>query len=41
MAIAKDKIKEVRDSGMASDSIATNFAQIFATYSPTTVRKVL
>lgn len=30
-----------RDSGMASDSVATNFDQIFATYSPTTVRKVL
>lgn len=30
-----------RDSGMASDSVATNFEQIFASYSPTTVRKVL
>lgn len=30
-----------RDSGMASDSVATNFEQIFGTYSPTTVRKVL
>jgi adenine-specific DNA-methyltransferase len=30
-----------RDSGMASDNVATNFEQIFATYSPTTVRKVL
>ena len=30
-----------RDSGIASDSVATNFEQIFATYSPTTVRKVL
>jgi len=30
-----------RDSGMANDSVATNFEQIFATYSPTTVRKVL
>lgn len=30
-----------RDSGMASDSVATNFEQIFETYSPTTVRKVL
>ena len=30
-----------RDSGMASDSIATNFDQIFETYSPSTVRKVL
>ncbi len=31
----------VRDSSMASDSVATNFEQIFATYSPDTVRKVL
>ena len=30
-----------RDSGMANDSVATNFEQIFTTYSPTTVRKVL
>lgn len=30
-----------RDSGIASDSAATNFEQIFETYSPTTVRKVL
>lgn len=30
-----------RDNGMASDSVATNFEQIFTTYSPTTVRKVL
>ncbi|MEQ8235202.1 MAG: site-specific DNA-methyltransferase [Syntrophomonadaceae bacterium] len=30
-----------RDSSMASDSVATNFEQIFNTYSPTTVRKVL
>ena len=30
-----------RDSGMATDSVATNFEQIFATYSPSTVRKVL
>lgn len=30
-----------RDSGMANDSVATNFEQIFKTYSPTTVRKVL
>lgn len=29
------------DSSMASDSVATNFDQIFATYSPDTVRKVL
>lgn len=31
----------MRDSSMASDSVATNFEQIFATYSPTTIRKVL
>ncbi len=31
----------MRDSSMASDSVATNFEQIFATYSPETVRKVL
>lgn len=30
-----------RDHSMASDSVATNFDQIFATYSPDTVRKVL
>lgn len=31
----------MRDSSMASDSVAANFEQIFATYSPNTVRKVL
>ena len=30
-----------RDSSMANDSVATNFDQIFETYSPETVRKVL
>ena len=30
-----------RDSSMADDSVATNFDQIFETYSPSTVRKVL
>lgn len=30
-----------RDSSMANDSVAANFEQIFATYSPETVRKVL
>lgn len=30
-----------RDSSMADDSVAANFEQIFATYSPQTVRKVL
>ena len=31
----------MRDSSMANDSVATNFEQIFTTYSPDTVRKVL
>jgi len=31
----------MRDNGFAGDSVATNFEQIFATYSPDTVRKVL
>ena len=31
----------MRDSSMANDSVATNFDQLFATYSPDTVRKVL
>jgi len=31
----------MRDDGFANDSVATNFEQIFATYSPDTVRKVL
>lgn len=31
----------MRDSSMANDSVATNFDQIFATYSPDTTRKVL
>lgn len=30
-----------RDSGIANDSVATNFEQIFETYSPRTQRKVL
>ena len=42
-AIAKKKpyYFVMRDSSMASDSVATNFEQIFATYSPNTTRKVL
>lgn len=42
-AIAKQKpyYFVMRDSSMASDSVATNFDQLFATYSPETVRKVL
>ena len=31
----------MRDSSLANDSVATNFEQIFATFSPDTVRKVL
>ena len=31
----------MRDNSMSSDSTATNFEQIFATYSPNTIRKVL
>ena len=30
-----------RDSSFANDSVAANFEQIFATYSPDTVRRVL
>lgn len=30
-----------RDNSMANDSVATNFEQLFETYSPTTIRKVL
>lgn len=42
-AIAKQKpyYFVMRDCSMANDSVATNFDQIFATYSPDTVRKVL
>ena len=42
-AVAKQKpyYYVMRDSSLASDSVATNFDQIFATYSPDTVRKVL
>ena len=49
--VAEETIKEIaqqkpyyfvmRDSSMANDSVAANFEQIFATYSPDTVRKVL
>lgn len=43
IAIAKQKpyYFVMRDNSMASDSVATNFEQIFATYSSDTVRKVL
>ena len=30
-----------RDGSMGNDSVATNFQQIFETYSPDTVRKIL
>ena len=42
-AIAKRKpyYFVMRDSSMANDSVAANFEQIFAAYSPDTVRKVL
>ena len=42
-AIAKKKpyYFVMRDSSMANDSVATNFEQIFATYSPETERRVL
>jgi adenine-specific DNA-methyltransferase len=42
-AIAKKKpfYAVFRDSSMANDSVAANFEQIFATYSPQTVRRVL
>lgn len=42
-AIAKQKpvYFVMRDSSLANDSVATNFDQIFATYSPETIRKVL
>lgn len=41
IAMQKPYYFVMRDSSMASDSVATNFEQIFATYSPDTVRKVL
>lgn len=42
-AIAKEQpyYAVFRDSGMTSDSVLTNFDQIFASISPSTVRKVL
>lgn len=42
-AIAKERpfYAVFRDSSIADDSVAANFEQIFATYSPQTVRKVL
>ena len=42
-AIAKEQptYAVLRDSSFANDSVAANFEQIFATYSPDTVRRVL
>ena len=42
-AIAKQKpyYFVMRDNGFADDSVATNYEQIFATYSPDTVRRVI
>jgi len=49
--VSDDVVKEIakltpyyavfRDSSFATDSVAANFEQIFATYSPSTVRRVL
>ena len=41
IAKAKPLYAVFRDSGLSSDSVAANFEQIFATYSPNTRRKVL
>lgn len=41
IAMKKPYYFVMRDSSMANDSVATNFDQIFATYSPETTRKVL
>lgn len=41
IAMQKPYYFVMRDSSLANDSVAANFDQIFATYSPDTVRKVL
>lgn len=41
IAKLKPRFCVFRDSSMAKDSVATNFDQIFETYSPSTTRKVL
>ena len=41
IAKQKPQYAVLRDSSMANDSVATNFEQIFASYSPETERKVL
>lgn len=41
IAMQKPYYFVMRDSSMATDSVATNFDQIFATYSPNTVRRIM
>lgn len=41
IALLKPLYAVFRDSSMANDSTAANFDQIFATYSPNTIRKVI
>ncbi len=41
IAMQKPYYFVMRDSSLADDSVATNFEQLFATYSPDTIRKVL
>ena len=41
IALMKPLYAVFRDSSMENDSVNTNFEQIFATYSPNTIRKVL
>ena len=41
IAKMKPKYAVFRDSSMSSDSVAVNFDQLFETYSPSTIRKVL
>lgn len=41
VALKKPYYFIMRDSSMANDNVATNFEQIFVTYSPDTIKKVL
>lgn len=41
IAKRKPRYAVIRDGGLSSDSMGKNFEQIFETYSPGTVRKVL
>lgn len=41
LALKKPYYFIMRDSSMANDNVATNFEQIFVTYSPGTIKKVL